>query len=70
MGTDGLFDNLYDTDIEKCLHPSVKVVKDKEDQFELVEPAKAADCMAKRAYNLGKNKTYKSPFSAGAALSG
>ena len=24
MGTDGLFDNLYDHDIEKCLHPHVK----------------------------------------------
>ena len=70
MGTDGLFDNLYDADIEKCLLPSVKAVKDKEDQFELMEPAKAADCMAKRAYNLSKDPNYKSPFSVGAAQSG
>ena len=26
MGTDGLFDNLYDKDVESCLHPSVKLL--------------------------------------------
>ena len=31
MGTDGLFDNLYDRDIHGCLLPSVKAIKEKKD---------------------------------------
>ena len=70
MGTDGLFDNLYDPDIEGCLKPNVRAVKEQPEQFELFEPAKAANCMASKAYNLSKNKTYGSPFAKGAMQCG
>ena len=31
MGTDGLFDNLFDEDVEKCLYPYVaKAASDKQ----------------------------------------
>lgn len=66
MGTDGLFDNLFDQDIEGCLHPSVKAHKDQKDQFELENPEGVAKCMANKAYKLGKDRRYDSPFSQGA----
>ena len=66
MGTDGLFDNLYDEDIEKCLHPNIKPIKDQSDEFEFIEPEKAANCIANKAYNLSKDKRYMSPFAKGA----
>ena len=30
MGTDGLYDNLYDDDVQACLEPAIKVGKDLE----------------------------------------
>ena len=66
MGTDGLFDNLFDRDIEQCLYPSVQPVKDTQDQFDLVNPEKVANCMASKAYQLSKDRTYMSPFAMGA----
>ena len=68
MGTDGLFDNLYDKDIEGCLQPGIKLVKD--DEFELSNPEEVANCMAKKAYTLGKDGKYMSPFARGAFKSG
>ena len=76
MGTDGLFDNLYDKDVESCLHPNVRLLtnstdKKKEEkgsesstdpQFELVDPEGVANCMAKKAYGLSKERRYMSPF--------
>ena len=70
MGSDGLFDNLYDEDIEMCLKPNVKPVKDQLDQFDLIEPSKAANCMASKAYKLGKQERYLSPFAKGAREAG
>ena len=72
MGTDGLFDNLYDHDIETCLRPGVKAVEvpkgeKKEDSlFELVNAANVANCMAGKAYGLSKDRRYMSPFAKGA----
>lgn len=62
MGTDGLFDNLYDKDIQGCLEPAVKVKEGKSDDFSLDDPEAVAKCMARKAYNLGKDNTYWSPF--------
>ena len=70
MGTDGLFDNLYDRDIHGCLLPSVKAIKEKKEEFELIDPEKVANCMAKKAYNLSKQRNYFSPFSNGARQAG
>ena len=70
MGTDGLFDNLYDRDIEQCLYPGIQPVKDKQDEFDLVNPEKVANCMATKAYALSKDRTYMSPFAMGAYQAG
>lgn len=64
MGTDGLFDNLYDKDLESCLLPEVKLVK--KDEFELSNPENVANCMSRKAYNLSKDRRYLSPFARGA----
>ncbi len=66
MGTDGLFDNLFDNDIHACLHPSVRAKKDQKDDFELDNPEGVAKCMANKAYNLSKDRRYMSPFAVGA----
>ena len=54
MGTDGLFDNLYDRDIEACLKPAITSVS--EDVFELKDPDGAAKCIAKKAYDLSHDR--------------
>ena len=68
MGTDGLFDNLYDEDIENCLRPGIKPAgkQDDEEMFELADPEGVANCMATKAYNLSKDTRYNSPFAKGA----
>lgn len=63
MGTDGLFDNLFDKDIEACLSPSVTL---QNKQVTLQDPTKAATCIGNKAYQLGKDKSYKSPFAVNA----
>jgi len=70
MGTDGLFDNLFDHDIHNCLHPSVRPLKDSKEEFELVDPEGVAKCMANKAYNLSKDRRYMSPFAQGAVKTG
>ena len=74
MGTDGLFDNLFDEDVEKCLYPYVaKAASEKqtaEQAFELKDPEAAANCMAKKAYSLSKERRYMSPFAQGALQAG
>eukprot|EP00354_Favella_ehrenbergii_P009832 CAMPEP_0170463860 /NCGR_PEP_ID=MMETSP0123-20130129/8811_1 /TAXON_ID=182087 /ORGANISM="Favella ehrenbergii, Strain Fehren 1" /LENGTH=63 /DNA_ID=CAMNT_0010729393 /DNA_START=733 /DNA_END=924 /DNA_ORIENTATION=+ len=62
MGTDGLYDNLYDKDVQACLEPAVKVKANSKEEFELSEPESVARCMAKKAYNLSKDNRYMSPF--------
>jgi len=66
MGTDGLFDNLYDKDIETCLNPSIRPVRGTTDKFKLLEPEATAKCIGNKAYNMSKDRSYKSPFSVGA----
>ena len=57
MGTDGLFDNLYDTDIEACLKDNVQPGKTS-DKFEFPEPTTTATCIANKAYKLSKDQRY------------
>ena len=61
MGTDGLFDNLYDRDIEACLRPSISDVGN--ETYLLNNPDQTAECIAKKAYGLSKDRSYHSPFS-------
>lgn len=62
MGTDGLFDNLYDKDVQACLEPSVNISKDSGEEFEISDPLAVARCMSRKAYDLSKNRSYMSPF--------
>ena len=70
MGTDGLYDNLYDNDIEGCLEPAIKVKEGKSDDFSLDDPEAVAKCMARKAYTLSKDEKYWSPFARGAIRAG
>ena len=56
MATDGVFDNLYNKDIIKCVKS--KLTKDKK----LKPMQEVADCIAKTADEYGKRKDYESPF--------
>ena len=67
MGTDGLFDNLYDADIHACLAPSIQAKKGLTDVFELINASAVATCMASKAYTLSKDRRYMSPFAQGAS---
>ena len=68
MGTDGLFDNVYEQDLKPCL---VKNLKRKEDGHMWMEnPTAAADCIGDFAYKKSKDKRYKSPFGVGAEKAG
>ena len=55
LGTDGVFDNVYDEDILECVKPSLKGVT-------LEMPQKASDCVAQLAAKMGTAPNYRSPF--------
>ena len=57
MGTDGVFDNVYDADIEPCLLKH-KAAEDR------------ANCIGEKAYANGKDRSYLSPFAKGARDAG
>ena len=59
MASDGMFDNLYDTDVHDCIKPYL--VKDALDDLQ-----KASDCLADKAEKLGDDYSYFSPFAKGA----
>jgi len=46
MGSDGLFDNLYDKDLEPCLLQQIKINKQTQ-IFQMEDPTEAATCIAK-----------------------
>lgn len=52
MGTDGLFDNVYDFDMVPCLSKPT--------------PTEQATCIGEIAYAKSKDKAYESPFAVGA----
>lgn len=60
MGTDGLFDNVFDDDMKPCLI--------REENIE--QPEKAATCIGEYAYTKSKDKRYESPFAVGAKQAG
>jgi serine/threonine protein phosphatase PrpC len=55
MGTDGLFDNVFDDDLKPCL------VKEN-----IENPNLAAKCIGDFAYTKSHDKRYESPFAVGA----
>ena len=57
MATDGVFDNLYDKDIEKCVKSSFVGVDYPE--YKLKE---VSECVANKAFKLGNSRGYLSPF--------
>jgi len=60
VGTDGLFDNLYDWQIANLLNkhlPSSPILR-----MEDIPPENVADIIAKSAQDIGKSKSVKSPF--------
>lgn len=59
MGTDGLFDNVFDDDMKPCL------VKEN-----IEEPYKAAKCIGDFAYAKSHDRRYESPFAVGAKQAG
>ena len=54
MGSDGLFDNLYDADLEPCLIERIKRSKDEGVMYTITDPTSAATCLADKAYALSK----------------
>jgi protein phosphatase PTC7 len=53
MGTDGVFDNVFDEDMEPCI-------------LDHKTPLARADCIGEKAYGLSHDKNYESPFAKGA----
>ena len=64
MGTDGVFDNLFDEQITKeCIKPNLK------DQL-LKEPQRAAQCVSSLAEVYSYSKTFESPWTVAAVAEG
>ena len=59
VGSDGLFDNLYDKHILKCLKPRLETKGSKR----MEDVLKASKCLAVNAERLGHKGSYISPFS-------
>ncbi|KAG7370522.1 stage II sporulation protein E SpoIIE [Nitzschia inconspicua] len=72
--SDGVSDNLYPQDYHDCIdrysHPvrneSPPSNKQQHGMFEIVSHSLVADCIARQAYFLGKDKSCDSPFAQGA----
>lgn len=64
--SDGVSDNVFPPEFHPCLDRA----SDEEDGFALASFSLAADCIARKAYFLGKDKTFDSPFAQGARESG
>ena len=63
MGSDGVFDNLYDKDVLDCVWSYMA------GEY-YADPQGSCDCLADKAYVLGKNQDYLSPFAKGAQEAG
>jgi len=61
--SDGVSDNLFAKDYIKCFKGMFK-------QGIITSYGEVADCIARKAYVLGKDSSYNSPFAMGAAASG
>ena len=62
--SDGVSDNLFPTEFHACLDSAM----DKENSLQSF--SLAADCIARKAYFLGKDKKFDSPFAQGARKAG
>lgn len=60
MGSDGLWDNLYDVKVIDLIRPFIR------DTDELADPELVAEMIATEAEKLSYNQTYLSPFAKGA----
>jgi protein phosphatase PTC7 len=58
LGSDGLFDNLFDEDLVQCIGAPD------------MEPHSIATCLAQRAHALSLDKSYDSPFAKNARAAG
>lgn len=67
MGTDGLFDNVFDNDMKPCIQ---KELSKEKDRIWLKNPEAAATCIGQLAYSKSKDKRYESPFALGAKKAG
>jgi serine/threonine protein phosphatase PrpC len=67
MGSDGLYDNLFNEDIVTCIYPQYKSHQQSRHLTgELANPTAAAECLAKKAEIKSNNPNYLSPFARGA----
>ena len=64
VGTDGVFDNLYDEQIIDLIQPYISKSDDIED------PESVADTIAQEAERLGGQEEYMSPFAKNALIYG
>ena len=55
MASDGVFDNMYDNDIEDCIRPFMKGVR-------FQNHTGAANCIKNKSVELGNLDPYFSPF--------
>jgi protein phosphatase PTC7 len=62
--SDGVSDNLYPEEYHDCIDRYSHKISSSE--FGLVSFSLVADCIARQAYSLGKDKTFDSPFARGA----
>ena len=63
MGSDGLFDNLFDKDIIECLLLNLNIKKSKNlDKLEILNLQNTSNCLALKAEIMGYDKNYDSPF--------
>lgn len=67
MGSDGLFDNVFDKDFKPCIQKQII----RENGFaKMQSPQEAAECLGEFAYRKSKDRRYESPFSVGAKKAG
>ena len=57
MGSDGLFDNVYDEDLLTCLYPNFN-----KETMQVTDHLAAAVCLSTKAEELGNDRKYFSPF--------
>ena len=68
--TDGVNDNLPARDYHHCLGTYTDTTVAKQEKNQVISYSVVADCIAKKAYHLGKDHHYHSPFAQSAAKYG
>ena len=70
LASDGVFDNLYDEDVEACVLGAAKDVSLTDPTLSEEALQAASVCIADRAHELGYNTNYLSPFAKDAKAQG